>query len=301
MPPALELTDVEAGYGDMPALFGVDMVVPTGSVTAVLGPNGAGKSTSLRVVAGIMKPWGGSVRLNGRDVTGRSVRALARDGLCLVLEGRGIFPTLTVRENLLVQTHLRGRGTAGQIEEIAYGRFPVLRQRRNQLAGTMSGGEQQMLALSRVLTTNPSVILLDEISMGLAPKVVEELFGVVRQLAADGMTVLLVEQLAQGALGIADYVYVLNHGKVRSVGQPADVRDTIARSYLGGTVNDHDQSLLADVGSLSETSRARVVTPSGTLSHKPSCVVVWSVGSARPLLDGEVLGECALCGSHGAA
>ena len=309
MSPALELRGIEAGYGDMPALFGVDLTVPAGTVTTLLGPNGAGKSTALKVVAGLMKPWGGSVHLHGVDITGRSVRELARRGLCLVLEGRGIFPALTVRENLLMQTHLTGRGTRASIEEIAYGRFPVLQRRRDQLAGTMSGGEQQMLALSRALTTNPSVILLDEISMGLAPMLVEELFGVVRKLADDGLTVLLVEQLAQGALGIADYAYLLKHGKVRVVGQPADVQDTVVDSYLGDTVDVHGALQAAEItfdeGSLApglgtgDTSDAVVVTAGGTMAHFASCAVVVSVGRARPAEVGEPLQACGLCGAQG--
>ena len=309
MSPALELRGIEAGYGDMPALFGVDLTVPTGTVTTLLGPNGAGKSTALKVVAGIMKPWGGSVHLHGVDITGRSVRELARRGLCLVLEGRGIFPTLTVRENLMMQTHLTGRGTGASIEEIAYERFPVLERRRNQLAGTMSGGEQQMLALSRALTTNPSVILLDEISMGLAPMLVEELFGVVRKLADDGLTVLLVEQLAQGALGIADYAYLLKHGTVRAVGQPVDVQETVVDSYLGDTVEVHDalhpaeiapgKGIAAPVLPTADASDAVVVTAGGTMAHFASCAVVVSVGRSRPAAVGELLQPCGLCGAQG--
>jgi len=288
MPAALELKGIEAGYGDMPALFGVDLRVPQGSVTALLGPNGAGKSTTLRVAGGIVKASRGTVVLNGDDVTKKSVRELAPAALCLVLEGRSVFPALTVRENLLIQTHLRGRAAADDIEEIAYGRFPALKVRRSQMAGTMSGGEQQMLALSRVLTTNPSVVLLDEISMGLAPMVVEELFGVVRQLADDGLSVLLVEQLAQGAMNIADYVYVLNHGRVRSVGQPADIRDTIVDTYMGSSANV-EQS----VGPSVEGSM--VVTAHGTVRHYRSCAVVAAGVDVRPIAEQDRFPQCALC------
>jgi branched-chain amino acid transport system ATP-binding protein len=297
MPHDLELVGVHAGYGEMPALFGVDLAVPAGTVTALLGPNGAGKTTTLRVATGGLMPSKGKVRYRGADVTRSGVRDLATRGLCMIPEGRGIFPTLTVRENLRVQSHLKGRGSEAHIQEVAYSRFPVLGSRRSQVAGTLSGGEQQMLALSRALTTEPSMILLDEISMGLAPLIVEELLGVVRQLASEGLTILLVEQLVQDALDIADYVYVLNQGRIIAVGEPIDVRETIVSSYLGGaggteaaahahTAPLGEQRPADDVGGL-------VLTAEGRLAHRRSCPVTRFAGGSRAAPDGAP--TCRLC------
>ena len=230
---ALELRDVVAGYGRVEVLHGIDLVVPARGVVALLGPNGAGKSTLLRVASGRTAPTSGRVLLRGEDVTGRSPERLARVGLCSVPEGRGIFPNLTVRDNLRMWTFRPGVRRQ-QVEEIAYARFPRLAERRRQLAGRLSGGEQQMLALSRALTTQPDVLLLDEISMGLAPVVVAELFTLVRQIADDGTPVLLVEQSARTALEVADTVAVMAAGQVRQRGTPDEVRDGVLASYLHG-------------------------------------------------------------------
>ena len=229
--PALELRGIRAGYGRVEVLHGVDLAVPSRGVVALLGPNGAGKSTLLRVAGGRTTPTSGEVRLRGQDVTGRSAQRLARAGLCSVPEGRGVFPNLTVTENLRMWTHRSGVRRA-QVEEQAYARFPRLGERRRQLAGTLSGGEQQMLAMSRALTTDPDVLLLDEISMGLAPVVVAELYDVVRQVAADGVPVLLVEQFARTALEVADVAVVLTGGRVRASGTPDEVRDLVVDAYL---------------------------------------------------------------------
>ena len=230
-PPALELRGVRAGYGRVEVLHGVDLVVPARGVVALLGPNGAGKSTLLRVVSGRTPPTSGEVLLHGRPVTGRSAERLARAGLCSVPEGRGVFPNLTVAENLRMWTHRPGVRRAA-VEQAAYARFPRLAERRRQLAGTLSGGEQQMLAMSRALTTDPDVLLLDEISMGLAPVVVAQLFELVRQVAADGTPVLLVEQFARTALEVADAAVVLTGGRVRASGTPDEVRDLVVDAYL---------------------------------------------------------------------
>ncbi|MCU1483289.1 MAG: transporter related [Actinomycetia bacterium] len=231
--PLLELRGIRAGYGGVEALHGIDLVVPGGSIVALLGPNGAGKTTTLAVVNGLLTPTAGSVLLEGHDVSGASTVALARAGVCLIPEGRGIFPNLTVRENLLMDTYAAGKPVA-EIEEAAYGRFPRLGERRSQVAGTLSGGEQQMLALSRALSSDPALILLDELSMGLAPLIVDELFTVVAELAATGVTILVVEQFASVVLGVADHVAVMAQGLIRLQGRPDEVRDELHAAYLGG-------------------------------------------------------------------
>src|SRR3954471_6073148 len=190
--PALELVDVRAGYGRIEVLHGVTFSVPPGCVYALLGPNGAGKSTTLQVIAGKIRPTSGCVHVAGAHVNGAAPDGLARVGVCRIPEGRGIFPNLTVAENLRLWTYA-AEMSPRQVEEMAFARFPRLGERRKQLAGTLSGGEQQMLAMSRAVVSDPSMLLLDEISMGLAPLIVEELYELVGQLAADGITVVLVE------------------------------------------------------------------------------------------------------------
>lgn len=228
---ALELRGVNAGYGRVAVLHDVDLVVPDHGVLALLGPNGAGKSTLLRVASGRTAPTSGQVLLRGADVTGHSPERLSRTGLCSVPEGRAIFPNLTVAENLRMWTYRPGlkRRT---VEEQAFSRFPRLGERRRQLAGRLSGGEQQMLAMSRALTAEPDVLLLDEISMGLAPVVAAGLFALVRQIADEGTPVLLVEQFARSALEIADSVAVMSQGHIRLTGTPEEVRDRVLDTYL---------------------------------------------------------------------
>ncbi|MSW57112.1 MAG: ATP-binding cassette domain-containing protein, partial [Actinobacteria bacterium] len=199
--PLVELVDVRAAYGTIEVLHGINLSVPQGSVVALLGPNGAGKSTILKVVSGLLQPTAGEVRLAGRVVNGASADELARIGLCTIPEGRGVFPNLTVRENLWMAT-MAGVSLA-DVEEIAYARFPRLGERRKQLAGTMSGGEQQMLSMARALSVNPSVLLLDELSMGLAPLVVANLYEIVAQVSQEGVSILVSEQFARTVLGIA--------------------------------------------------------------------------------------------------
>jgi branched-chain amino acid transport system ATP-binding protein len=229
---ALELKGVKAAYGRIEVLHGVDLVVPAGSVVALLGPNGGGKTTTLKVISGQMAPTAGCVHIAGRHVNGASTDALARIGVCTIPEGRGIFPNLTVKENLRMATY--GGVGFDEVESVAYARFPRLGERRSQLAGTMSGGEQQMLALARGLAVNPSLLLLDELSMGLAPLIVEQLYAVVAQVATTGVSILVVEQFARTVLGVADYAAIMLHGKVVSVGQPADLEDELSSAYLGG-------------------------------------------------------------------
>jgi len=232
--PLLEVQGLRAAYDRIDALHGVDFDVRGGTILALLGPNGAGKTTTLRCISGTMRPTAGTIRLEGYDVTGAPAEQLARIGVCLIPEGRGIFPNLTVRENILMDTYsARGR-SAAQLEEVAFERFGRLAERRSQVAGTLSGGEQQMLALARALTTDPALLLVDELSMGLAPRIVEDLFGIVRELAEEGITTVVVEQFAGTVLGFADHVVVMSQGQVKAHGQPDDVRELLTSAYLGG-------------------------------------------------------------------
>jgi ABC-type branched-subunit amino acid transport system ATPase component len=231
-PPVLELCGVRAGYGSIEVLHGVDLAVRAGQVHALLGPNGAGKTTTLRVASGQLTASAGTVRLCGFDVTGVPPDAMARTGVCAVPEGRGVFPNLTVAENLRMMTHTGVNQR--DVEEIAFEHFPRLRERRNQLAGTLSGGEQQMLAMVRALATRPALLLLDELSMGLAPLIVEELYAQVASIAATGVAILIVEQFAETVLGVADIASVMLHGRVRFSGPPAEIADELAAAYLGG-------------------------------------------------------------------
>ena len=232
--PVLELTDVKAAYGKIEVLHGVNLVVPERSVVALLGPNGAGKTTTIKVASGQMRPTAGHVHVAGRHVNGVSPDDLARAGVCTIPDGRGIFPNLSVTENLKMVTY--GGKSASSVLSRSFDVFPKLKQRRHQLAGTMSGGEQQMLALARAVATDPALLMLDEISMGLAPLVVEELYEVIGAIAREGVSVLLVEQFAQTALGAADYAAIMVQGVIQSVGQPADIADELSGAYLGAGV-----------------------------------------------------------------
>jgi len=230
-PPArLELRGIRAGYGNIEVLHGVDLVVGGGQVFALLGANGVGKSTTLKVASGQIVPTAGEVLLAGHPVTGTSPEVLARLGVCTIPEGRGIFPNLSVTENLLMATY-GGIGRA-EVEEKAFARFPRLAERRRQLAGTLSGGEQQMLAMARALVWDPAVLILDELSLGLAPLVVSELYELVAAIAAGAASVLLVEQFAHEVLGVADAAAVMAHGRIQMTGTPAEVADVLSGTYL---------------------------------------------------------------------
>ena len=232
-PPALELRNIRASYGRIEVLHGVSLAVPAGSVFALLGPNGAGKSTTLKVASGRLRPTQGCVHVAGRHINGARPAAIAKAGICSIPEGRGIFPNLTVTENLQMMSF---RGVKPHdVEERAYARFPRLGERRRQLAGTLSGGEQQMLAMARAVTTDPVLLLLDEISMGLAPLIVAQLYELVAQLAASGIAIFLVEQFARTALRVADYAAIMTQGRIEMVGEPSDVKAAVSAAYLGDT------------------------------------------------------------------
>ena len=227
----LQLAAVRAGYGRIDVLHGIDLEVRAGEVFALLGPNGAGKSTTLAVASGQITPSSGGLFLCGRDVTGVSPDALARAGVCLIPEGRGIFPNLTVSENLRMATYTGG--AYRDILDRAFARFPRLGERRKQTAGTLSGGEQQMLSMARALATEPAVLLIDELSMGLAPIIVEELYDHVRAIAAAGLSILIVEQFAHEILGLADRAGIMLHGRLLHTGPPASIADELSDAYLG--------------------------------------------------------------------
>jgi branched-chain amino acid transport system ATP-binding protein len=230
--PILELRNIRASYGSIEVLHGVNLSIGRGEVVALLGPNGAGKSTMIKVVCGLLRPTSGQLIVGGRDVTGAAASSLARSVLCTIPEGRCIFPNLTVRENLLMATYSGHK--LSDIEESTYARFPRLSERRTQLAGTMSGGEQQMLSLARALATDPVILLLDELSMGLAPLIVAELYQQVAAIAAEGVSVLVVEQFARTVLGVADQAVLLAHGKVQVSGKASEIgEDVLAGAYLG--------------------------------------------------------------------
>jgi branched-chain amino acid transport system ATP-binding protein len=231
LPPSISIEGVRAAYGRIEVLHGVDLVVPAGSVFALLGPNGAGKSTLLKVISGRMRPTAGGVSIGDQPVGRAAPERLARDGLCAVPEGRGIFPNLTVRENLRIWTYCGGI-SAAEVEERSFAAFPRLKDRRKQMAGTLSGGEQQMLAISRAIVTQPRVLLLDELSMGLAPLVVQELYELVGQLSTQGMTVVLVEQFVTTALSVANRAAIMIQGRIDREGEPHEMAEAALGAYL---------------------------------------------------------------------
>jgi branched-chain amino acid transport system ATP-binding protein len=230
----LEVEGIRAGYGQGNVLHGVDLAVGAGQVVAVLGPNGAGKSTLLKVIAGFLRPGSGQVRLDGADVVGAPPSELARCGLYWLPEGRAVFPSLTVTENLRLAS---GRPENGDFDA-AFEAFPRLAERRAQGAGTMSGGEQRMLALARAFLAQPLVLLLDEPSLGLAPKVVDEVFAGIGRFRAGGTAVVLVEQYVHRSLALADHAVVLDRGAVGFAGAAADLdADDVGARYLGTAVS----------------------------------------------------------------
>ncbi len=230
--PILDVVDLHAAYGRIEVLRGVDLAVPKGAVMALLGPNGAGKSTLVKVISGQKAATSGDIHLAGVHVQGARSEDLARVGLCTVPEGRSVFPNLTVEENLRLMSYAGVPAPA--VLETAYGYFPRLHERRHQLAGTMSGGEQQMLAMSRALASDPALLLLDELSMGLAPLIVEELYDTVARIAESGVSILCIEQFARTALRVSDYAAVMSGGRIVATGEPGEILATMADVILGG-------------------------------------------------------------------
>jgi branched-chain amino acid transport system ATP-binding protein len=237
----LSISNLHAAYGKVEVLHGISLDVPKGKLVTLIGSNGAGKTTTMRAISGMIKPKGGKVTLGGKDITGVDSHKIARAGLAHSPEGRRVFASMTVTDNLLLGafprfTRARPKGDIKHDLEKALELFPRLKERQGQLAGTLSGGEQQMLAMARAVMLNPEVVLLDEPSMGLAPILVEEVFRIIQRLKSEGVTMLLVEQFAAAALNVADYGYVLENGSI-SVHGPAESLKTdpkVIAAYLGG-------------------------------------------------------------------
>jgi branched-chain amino acid transport system ATP-binding protein len=233
--PLLQIAGLHAGYGDIEILRGIDLTLAAGEIVAVLGANGAGKSTLNRAISGVLRPGAGSIRFDGAAIEHDAASAIVARGLVHVPEGRRIFPNLSVRDNLDLGSYRRGRARRAANRERVYGIFPRLREREAQRADTLSGGEQQMLAIGRGLMTEPRLIILDEPSLGLSPRLVEELFGLIRRINADGLAVLLVEQNVVESLEVAHRAYILEQGQFVLSGPAADVAADphLKRAYLG--------------------------------------------------------------------
>ena len=234
----LTVGDVFTSYGMIKALNGVTLSASEGEITCLLGPNGAGKTTLMFTIAGILRAQAGSIKFDGQSIERLSAAKVVEAGIALVPDNRLVFPTMSVEENLEAGAFIRvAKDRAGVDDDIErmYMRFPVLKERREQMAGTLSGGEQQMLALARALMSRPRILLMDEPSVGLAPLIVEDIFQIIRDVNADGMTILLVEQNANMALSVADKFYLLEHGRVTFEGAPGELEqdEVIRRAYLG--------------------------------------------------------------------
>jgi branched-chain amino acid transport system ATP-binding protein len=233
----LELQDVHVHYGGIHALKGISIVVEEGAIVTLVGANGAGKSTTLRAVSGLIQPSGGSIRFRGKPLQGMKAHQIVRAGISHVPEGRIVFANLTVLENLEMGAYLRKdrAGIAADLKKV-FTRFPRLEERRRQSAGTLSGGEQQMLAIGRALMARPAVLLMDEPSLGLAPILVREIFSVIREIRSEGTTIVLVEQNARMALAAADFGYVLETGSIRMSDKAQALLDSpfVQEAYLGG-------------------------------------------------------------------
>ncbi len=231
----LEVKSIHCSYGNIKAIKGLQFDIPEGKIVALIGANGAGKTTTLKAISGLMKVSSGSVIYKGEDITNRAPHDIVARGIAHVPEGRQVFPELSVHDNLVLggYTVRDKRLVRDRIEEI-YGRFPRLRERRGQLAGTLSGGEQQMMAIGRALVSRPELLLLDEPSMGLSPRLVSEVFDIIEGIRERGATILLVEQNAHMALEIADYAYVLQTGEIvlSGTGEEISSNDEVRRAYL---------------------------------------------------------------------
>ncbi len=232
--PILSIRDLKVNYGGIEAVKGISFDVEEGSIVTLIGANGAGKSSTLRTIAGLVKPASGKIIFRGDDITNCDTNVIVRKGITLVPEGRRIFPDLTVLENLRVGAYLRNDDIAGDIQWV-YDLFPRLRERSWQAGGTLSGGEQQMLAVARALMCKPKLIMMDEPSLGLAPLVVRGIFDIIREINAQGVTVLLIEQNANMALKVADYAYVLETGRIglSGTGRELLTNDDVRKAYLG--------------------------------------------------------------------
>jgi branched-chain amino acid transport system ATP-binding protein len=231
----LRLSEVHVAYGKIEAVRGVSLEVRTSEIVCLIGANGAGKTTTMLTIAGILRPSAGHIEFLGRPIHHAAASEIVRQGICLVPEGRRIFPQLTVADNIKAGAYSR-RGQQGisDDEERVYALFPILKERRHQQAGTLSGGEQQMLAIGRALMGRPRLLLLDELSLGLAPRIVEMMFDTLRQIRAQGTTILLVEQNAMAALRLADRGYVMETGRISLSGRATDllVNEDVRRAYL---------------------------------------------------------------------
>ena len=237
----LEVSDVAVSYGNIEALRGVELSVEEGGITCLLGPNGAGKTTLMMTIAGILRPRRGTIGFLGRDITGMRPSGVVRRGIALVPENRLVFPDMDVHENLIAGAYLRlgkSRAQVRQDVDHVFTRFPRLQERSKQLAGTLSGGEQQMLAVARALMARPRLLMMDEPSLGLAPLIVAEIFRIIRDLNADGTSIFLVEQNAHMALQVADHFFLLEQGQVTFSGKPGQLseHEVIQRAYLGKNV-----------------------------------------------------------------
>ena len=231
----LKVEDLNVCYGAIHAVKGVSFQVNRGEIVTLIGANGAGKSTTLRTVSGLLRSKGGSIKFRGENISRLPSHKIVERGLAQVPEGRRIFQQMSVQENLEMGAYTRGSETEADLEAV-YGRFPRLRERRRQTAGTLSGGEQQMLAIGRALMSRPCLLMLDEPSMGLAPILVEQIFDIIRELHQSGTTILLVEQNAQMALSVADRAYVMETGKISlsGTGRELSESDAVRKAYLGG-------------------------------------------------------------------
>ena len=232
----LDVSDLVTAYGKIEALKGVSLNLEAGRITCLLGPNGAGKTTLMMTIAGILQPRRGSIRLAGNELVGLSPARIVAQGVALVPENRLVFPQMSVRENLLVGAYQRNDKAAIDADvERMYARFPRLQERREQMAGTLSGGEQQMLAVARALMSRPRVLLMDEPSLGLAPLIVAEIFSIVGELNRDGTTIFLVEQNAHMALQVAHQFFLMEQGRITFKGMPGQLAEdeVIQRAYLG--------------------------------------------------------------------
>ena len=231
----LEITDIVTAYGKIEALKGVSLSVAPGKITCLLGPNGAGKTTTMMTVSGLLKPRRGNITFEERNITGRDPGHIVQSGIALVPENRLVFPDMTVHDNLRTGAYSRSDNEIEDDIEHMFERFPRLHERQLQHAGTLSGGEQQMLAVARALMARPKLLLMDEPSLGLAPLIVEEIFRIIRDLNAEGVSIFLVEQNVHQALKVAHHFYLLEQGRVTFGGSPGDLEEdeVIQRAYLG--------------------------------------------------------------------